>query len=730
MLKRLEQETLEITIAEKPFDPRAEGQPCFILMPVPNITGNLHIGHGINLILQDLLSRYKRMEGHNVFFPPGADHAGIMGQYTAEKRLNEMGTSRAKLGRVEFNKFMRSESERHLKSLIGEMRKLGLKAEWSHIWFTHDEKRDAYVEEVFLKLYERGLVYREESVVNWCPHCGSCVSDMELNLAETMEKVYRVSLDVASAGRVSLIFVQPELLLGAVAVGITNQHPRFAELIGKIVRLPLTGKPVKVIEVAPRLNSLFDAELRLVVPTYNFDDFKLAQANDLPIRNIYDNDGCVELKGAHHTIEDVRCLIVTELEKHDGYGFTEFGQGRAYHALCGTLVLPMVKSQWYMRMHKMEPKARELLESGRLRFSGESWRKGHTDVLDNIRTSILPEKQKWWEGACVGVAQGYSSNKDWVISRQNWWGQPLPILHCKDCGHAMPMRSDSDQRCDICNSTKLVPDQDVLDVWFSCAIWPISVNPFSLKGVFSDVAVMGQDIFYFWVASANMICMELYGQPAFKNMLVHGLLCDSNGKKMSKSLGNVISMQDILDKYGAETLRAFVYGVMKGNADSQWLLVGKDDIKVAHRTAEEVLSLLLSKADGALVKGSANEQADTSGQIEALRNQVSTYMAELHSGEAYEAVLAFLRSGDYTGAHFSRDQFFELLKIIHPFHPFITNHLYTTALGGKSCLSDLRRGSIPLESLVQDLGRMPEASMPWSASDLKDHELGCQAIHP
>lgn len=706
-LKNLEHVILETTIAEKHFDPNAEGQPCFILMPVPNITGNLHIGHGINLILQDLLSRHKRVGGYNVYFPPGADHAGIMGQYTAEKRLQEAGTSRSELGRDGFTKFMLSESERHLGNLIGEMRKLGLKADWSHVWFTHDEKRDAYVKEVFLKLYERGLVYREESVVNWCPHCGSCVSDMELNLAETKEKIYRANLEVLDTGTAALIFVQPELLLGAVAVGVTNQHPRFASLVGKTVLLPLTCKKVRIVEVALRFNSVFDAELRLVVPTYNFDDFEFAQINDLPIENVYDDEGRVEFKGERHAIEDIRRLILADLEGHDGYGCTEFGQGRAYHALCGTMVLPMAKNQWYMRMHKMEPKARELLENGRLKFSGDSWRKGHANVLDNIRTSILSEKQKWWEGACVGVAQGYSSNKDWVISRQNWWGQPLPILHCKECGHTMPMSDDEQHRCDVCNSANLVPDQDVLDVWFSCAIWPISVNPFGTKGVFADAAVMGQDIFYFWVASANMISMELYDQPAFKDMLVHGLLCDSNGKKMSKSLGNVISMQNILDEYGAETLRAFVYGIMNGNADSQWLRAGKEDIQAAHRTADEVLSLLSSKAD-CLLEDVASH-ADLGHRIEAFRDQVAAHMAELHAGEAYSAVLDFLHTESYAAACFSRGQFLGLLKVVHPFHPFITNHLYKTALAGRSCLSDSERGAPSGSAAVQYVSRKPEA---------------------
>lgn len=698
MLKHVEREILELTIAEKGFDPQATGDPCFILMPVPNITGNLHIGHGINLILQDLLCRQKNIEGYNVYFPPGTDHAGLMGQYTAEKRLQESGRTRQEIGRDAFNKFMASESERHTGNLIGEMQELGIKADWSHIWFTHDKQRDDYVKQVFIELFERGLVYREQSVVNWCPRCGSCVADMELKFSETQEKIYRVSLALPQARKADLIFVQPELLLGAVGVGITNQHPRYSELLGKLVKLPLTGEELRIIEVDCRNNPAFDNELRLIVPSYNFDDFELAKSKSLPIKNLYDDSGHVEYKGKLYSIEQARSLIVSELTTQDGFGSTEFGQGRAYHALCGTMVLPMAKNQWYMRMHKMEPKAAELLQNRKLFFSAKSWESGHADVLANIRSSVLPEHQKWWEGACVGVAQGYSSNKDWVISRQNWWGQPLPVLHCQDCGRIIPIKDSDNTRCDVCNSHNVVPDQDVLDVWFSCAIWPISVNPFGLKGVFADMAVMGQDIFYFWVASANMISMELYGQPAFKNMLVHGLLCDTNGKKMSKSLGNVISLQDILNEYGAETLRSFVYAIMDNNADAQWLRAGADDIKAANKTAEEVYLALDAKAK-ALGDADAGH-VSLSQSLESLKEKISAHLEKMHSGEAYREVLKFIRSPEFNRKRFTHQQYFHFLKTIHPFHPFITNYFYKIALSGQSCLSNNRNKDLSLDQLI------------------------------
>ena len=301
-------------------------------------------------------------------------------------------------------------------------------------------------------------------------------------------------------------------------------------------------------------------------------------------------------------------------------------------------------------------------------------------VLNNIVDSALPNKEKWWEGACVGVAQGYSSNKDWVISRQNWWGQPIPVWYCNDC---MEMIVDSKEpvKCTSCQSLNIYRDKDVLDVWFSCALWPISVNPFDARGHFVDISIMGSDIFYFWVASSNMICQEIYGKEAFKKAFVHGLLCDKDGKKMSKSLGNVISMENIIDKYGAETLRSFVFGLMEKNSGTQWLKAGNNDISDANINVNKIYKKLIEIT---------YEKGESScDEIKELKNSVSTKIDEMRIGEAYNLVLIFINNYSLNKIILNEKSYLELLLILHPFHPFISNYIYKSQLNGKKCLSEI-----------------------------------------
>ncbi len=688
-LKNVEQSVHLMTIRERNFDPHAKADPYFILMPVPNITGNLHIGHGINLLLQDLICRQKLLEGKNVFFPPGADHAGIMGQYTAEKELMKNNLTRKDLGHKKFLNYMYEQSDMHIKNLISEMHTLGLKANWSHTWFTHDKARDKVVQDIFIQLHNKGLVYRDNNVVNWCPRCSSCIADMELKLSETTERRYYIDIKTEDAIRASLVFIQPELLLGTVGIGITKKHPLYSKLLGQKTRLPFIDKLVKIYEVPERKDSIFDYTLRLIVPSYNSDDFIFAKNHEFTIENIYTEEGTVFFNNYEYDIDEIRKLIVTNLKTPAINCRTEeFGQGRMYHSLCNTPILPLVKNQWYMKMHQMEPKARQLLQNNQIYFSNNFWKNEHLNVLNDIKNAALPEKEKWWEGACVGVAQGYSSNKDWVISRQNWWGQKVPAWHCKECGHIM-ISTDEIYACEICNSKNIIPDQDVLDVWFSCALWPISVNPFSKRTHFVDISVMGSDIFYFWVASSNMICLEIYESKAFKNAFVHGLLCDEKGKKMSKSLGNVISMKGILEEYGAETLRAFVFTLMKNNSGSQWLHAGQDSIITANKTAIKVFKLL-NNIFAPTCSSCNSEKVADSQLINDLENKLQHLLENMDVGTAYEIMVSFIEKNH----NFTKKQKLQLLKIIHPFHPFITNYFYKKQFHGTTCLSEITNNCI------------------------------------
>ncbi len=683
MLKDIEKDVFEITIAEIPFEKNTPREPYFILMPVPNITGDLHIGHGINLVLQDVICRRKLIEGKNVYFPPGADHAGIMGQYNAEKKLRSNNLNRTSLGKDEFIKYMHNESRMHIDNLLNEMRMIGLKANWSHSWFTHDTKRDEAVRWAFVELYKRDLIYREDNLVNWCPMCSSCVADMELTLTESMEQRHFINVESADGINASLMFIQPIMLLGAIGLGVTKSNAKFKKLVGKTFWLPILNKSVRVYEVQDEKRKFYNQNLRLIVPSYNSNDLFFAKKNNIVFNNIFDDCCSVSYDGNKYSGEEANRLIVNKLKSLNiGYKSEKFSQGRMHHALCGSAVYPLVKPQWYLKMHKMEPSAREICENNKTLFSDVSWRDRHIAVLNNIRDSSLPDKEKWWEGACVGVAQGYSSNKDWVISRQNWWGQPVPVWYCVKCGHTM-VSTKNIYSCEICNAREVTPDSDVLDVWFSCALWPISVNPFGLRGHFVDIGVMGSDIFYFWVASSNMICNELYGQQAFKKAYTHGLLCDENGKKMSKSLGNVISLSNIINEYGAETLRVFVYKLMFNNSGAEWLKAGQSDIHSAHQFAVNLFDKLNKKRLNKVNSNRGKTNSILSHFQEAVNNRINC----MKIGEAYNEICDFINSESFSDCSFSDEQYVELLKTIHPFHPFISNYIYASRLGGQICLS-------------------------------------------
>ncbi|HIP34030.1 MAG TPA: hypothetical protein EYG89_04785, partial [Bacteroidia bacterium] len=527
---------------------------------------------------------------------------------------------------------------------------------------------------------KRNLIYKEDNVVNWCPTCASCVADMELKLVETTEKQHSIDIKIDTT-ITTLIFTQPEMFLGATGIGITKSHENYNILVGQNIWIPILNKKLKIYEVSLRSDINFNKNLRLIVPSYNVDDFNFAKKNKISIEKIYEDNGTIKFNCSSFSIKDIRSFIIKQLKKENiNYSFEKFGQGKMIHSLCDTTIVPLIKSQWYMKMYKMEPKAREVFDKNKTLFSHDFWKKGHLGVLNNIVDSALPNKEKWWEGACVGVAQGYSSNKDWVISRQNWWGQPIPVWYCNDC---MEMIVDSKEpvKCTSCQSLNIYRDKDVLDVWFSCALWPISVNPFDARGHFVDISIMGSDIFYFWVASSNMICQEIYGKEAFKKAFVHGLLCDKDGKKMSKSLGNVISMENIIDKYGAETLRSFVFGLMEKNSGTQWLKAGNNDISDANINVNKIYKKLIEIT---------YEKGESScDEIKELKNSVSTKIDEMRIGEAYNLVLIFINNYSLNKIILNEKSYLELLLILHPFHPFISNYIYKSQLNGKKCLSEI-----------------------------------------
>ena len=668
------------------FQPDAAAEPYLMLMPVPNITGSLHIGHAVNLVLMDALVRHHRQAGRNVYFPPGTDHAGIYAQYAAERELEARGTTREELGRERFQEHMLDWTRRHQRLLLGQMQRLGLDADWSAQWFTMDEPRNRVVWQTFVDLHRRDLVYRDQAVVNWCSRCGTALSDMELRLEEVKKIAYKIRLSTRF-GLEQLVTVRPELLLGAVALGVSHAHPHAMELIGTQVELPVLGRSVPVISIPERSTAgqsrAFVGALALVLPAYNAGDLDLARELGLPIREIYSRDGRMASDLGEYSgmdVEACRTLLLKQLKSADALTSTEdYPQGTMLHGLCGTEISPIVSQQWYLRVHRMVEPARELAESGTLDFNHEFWKKGYLKTLEGIESRERAKPQRWWEGACVAVAEGYSSNKDWVISRQNWWGQSVPAWHCTAC-----QRTTVDfpipNRCVHCGSESGAADTDVLDVWFSCAMWPVSVSPWQRQAAFADGSVLGHDIFYFWLTSSNMIALALFGRPAFGEILVHGLLCDEHGKKMSKSVGNVVALEEEVTRGGAEAVRSFALTAFAGKNGEEWLTLHSKSFEEARERVAALHDKLRTMPIG-----------DSDGDLPGLADTeklVKQRMAQRLVGDAYTATLAFLEDKAYSATRLSPATYARILKLVQPFHPFLASHFDRLRLDGAARLSD------------------------------------------
>lgn len=692
------------------FDPDADGAPYFVLMPVPNVTGSLHIGHALNLLLQDAVVRYRRSRGCNVFFPPGTDHAGLMGQAAAEKHLVSTGASRMSLGKEAFQRFMYQWSKDHEELLIGQMKELGLAANWDQCWFTHDAERDRVVHETFVKLHERGYVYRDTAVVNWCPECRTCLADMELSLSETKETEHHIELTTSKNQKCTLVTLKLELLLGCVAVGVPASHPDVDALAGTEVMLPVIGRAVPVIIVPARgteREAVFDSNLTIIAPAYNADHFDRAREHGFSVLPIYGEDGRISAAADQFGGAAVDVVRTTILAKLNASGVLRktvpFGQGEARHNTCGTLVRPLPKRQWYIKLGAMEPAARKAVDDGRVRFNHDFWKGGHVAWLDQVSTQARIKRERWWEGACVAVAQGYSSNKDWVISRQNWWGQTIPAWDCGACG-ATNVAMHRPEACRSCGAADLEQDPDVLDVWFSCALWPISVTPWHDRDHFSDMSVLGHDIFYFWIASANMIALELHGKPAFIDTFTHGLICDEKGRKMSKSLGNVVPLQEILQGSGAEVTRSVVFSLMEGHNGDEWLALSPQDVA----RAEERVSVMLDILSGSQV----DERAlSLESALHSLESKLIELMDAHLVAEAYALVVSFVsREVAAVRSLRSRD-LRHLLTLMHPFHPLISEHFYRERCNSAVPLLRARIGSNQAPRPEPALGANAECSL-------------------
>lgn len=524
-------------------------EPFTIVIPPPNITGQLHMGHALDNTLQDILIRYKRMQGYNTLWMPGTDHASIATEVKIVAKMAEEGLTKEDLGREGFLKRAWEWKEEYGGTIIGQLKKLGSSCDWERERFTMDEGLSKAVQEVFIRLHEKGYIYKGSRIVNWCPICQTTISEAEVEHIESQGNFYHLRYPVVGSDEfVEIATTRPETLLGDTAVAVNPKDERYTHLIGKMLKLPLTDREIPVI-ADHYVDMEFGTGVVKITPAHDPNDFEVGRRHDLEEICVMNDDGTMNnLAGKYAGMDryEARKEMLKDLEEQGLLiQIKPHMHNVGTHDRCKTVIEPMVKAQWFVRMEEMAKPAIEALKKGDLRFVPERFGKTYLNWLENIR--------------------------DWCISRQLWWGHRIPAYYCQECGEVTIARS-MPEACSKCGHTHLVQDEDTLDTWFSSALWPFSTlgwpdNTEELKHFYpTSVLVTGYDIIFFWVVRMVFSGLEQMGEVPFKDVLIHGLVRDSEGRKMSKSLGNGIDPLEVIKEYGADALRlTLITGNAPGN---------------------------------------------------------------------------------------------------------------------------------------------------------------------
>ncbi|MFQ5428467.1 MAG: valine--tRNA ligase [Thermodesulfobacteriota bacterium] len=519
------------------------GRPAFsMVIPPPNITGALHVGHALNSTLQDILARYKRMKGFNVLWIPGIDHAGIATQNVVERELAAEGTDRHATGREPFIERVWEWKQKYGDTILNQLGRLGATCDWSRLRFTMDEGLSRAVREVFVTLYKEGLIYRGDYIINWCPRCRTALSDLEVNFEETEGQLYYMRYPIAAppAGAPVEIIVattRPETLLGDTAVAVNPGDSRYAPLIGKKISLPFTGREIPVIS-DEHVSMEFGTGAVKITPAHDFDDFDMGRRHNLESITVMDLGGVMNEDAGRFKGQDrfkARKEIIKALSAEDLLEKTEPHKlmlGSCYR--CSTVVEPTLSRQWFVNVKPLAGPAIKAVKDGRVRFVPKNWENLYFDWMDNIR--------------------------DWCISRQIWWGHRIPAWHCEDCAHTTVAKIDPGA-CEKCGGSNIEQDHDVLDTWFSSALWPFSTLGWPEKTAElasfypTNVLSTSFDIIFFWVARMIMMGLKFMDDVPFRDIYIHALIRDSEGQKMSKSKGNVIDPLVMIEEYGTDAFR-------------------------------------------------------------------------------------------------------------------------------------------------------------------------------
>ena len=619
-------------------------KPFTIVMPPPNVTGQLHMGHALDNTMQDILIRYKRMQGYSALWQPGTDHAAIATEVKVTEKLKAEGIDKKEIGREEFLKHAWKWKEEYGGRIVNQLKKLGSSADWDRERFTMDEGCSAAVKEVFVNLYEKGYIYRGSRIINWCPVCKTSISDAEVEHVEQAGHFWHINYPiVGEEGRyVEIATTRPETLLGDTAVAVNPKDERYKDIVGKMLKLPLTDREIPVI-ADEYVDMEFGTGCVKITPAHDPNDFEVGKRHNLEEINILNDDATINERGGKYAGMDryeARKAMVADLEAEGLLvKVVEHTHNVGTHDRCKTTVEPMIKPQWFVRMKEMGQAALDLIQTDELEFVPEQFDKTYIHWLENIR--------------------------DWCISRQLWWGHRIPAYYCDAC-HEVVVSRDVPTVCPKCGCTHLTQDEDTLDTWFSSALWPFSTLGWPEKTPEfeyfypTDVLVTGYDIIFFWVIRMVFSALEQTGKSPFKHVLIHGLVRDDKGRKMSKSLGNGIDPLEVIDKYGADALRLTL---ITGNAPGNDMRFYWERVENSRNFANKIwnasrfIMMNMEKADFTDVKLSDLTIADC--WILSKVNDLAAEMTE--NMEKYELGIAVSKVYDFIWEEFC-DWYIEMVK--------------------------------------------------------------------
>ena len=664
-------------------------KPFTIVMPPPNVTGQLHMGHALDNTMQDILIRFKRMQGYEALWQPGTDHAAIATEVKVIEKLKEQGIDKDEIGREEFLKYAWAWKEEYGGKIINQLKKMGSSADWERERFTMDEGCSRAVEEVFLKLYEKGYIYKGSRIINWCPVCQTSISDAEVEHTDQKGHFWHIRYPVVGeeGQYVEIATTRPETMLGDTAVAVNPKDERYAHLVGKMLKLPLTDRQIPVI-ADEYVDMEFGTGCVKITPAHDPNDFEVGKRHNLEEINIMNDDATINERGGKYAGMDryeARRAMVEDLEKQGLLvKVVDHEHSVGTHDRCKTTVEPMIKPQWFVRMKEMAKAAMDVLKTDDLNFVPERFDKIYLHWLENI--------------------------KDWCISRQLWWGHRIPAYYCDECGEVVVSRG-MPEKCPKCGCTHLTQDEDTLDTWFSSALWPFSTLGWpdktpELEYFYpTSVLVTGYDIIFFWVIRMVFSGLEQTGKSPFKHVLIHGLVRDSQGRKMSKSLGNGIDPLQVIDQYGADALRLTL---ITGNAPGNDMRFYWERVEASRNFANKIWNasrFILMNMEDTDVKEPAREELETAdrwilSKLNDLTKEVTDNM------ESFELGIAVSKIHDFIWDEFC-DWYIEIakqriwakeenkkaadcalwtlktvlsgaMKLLHPYMPFITEEIYCT----------------------------------------------------